>query len=307
MAEYQADGFAPVEAVSFGRMVTIVGGVLSFALVAGVVFWGYQMVMRDVSGVPVVRAMTGEIRRMPENAGGQTAAFQGFAVNRVAAGEGTDGIADRVALAPEPVRLGQEGMTERELAVAMRIEEEANTRPVPMDTALTMTAPEAMEEIAPQNGADSDLAPEEGAELAEATPEAPAPKIVGGGLGYSVTPRLRPGDLSQTHAAAAAAAAAAPPKPTVQFASAADVTPGSRLAQLGAFDSETVAEQEWTRLMRSFSIYLEDKQRVIQRAVVGGRAYYRLRAMGFEDLADARRFCAALVAGNADCIPVVSE
>jgi hypothetical protein len=29
--------------------------------------------------------------------------------------------------------------------------------------------------------------------------------------------------------------------------------------------------------------------------------------MGFEDLSDARRFCSALVARNADCIPVVTR
>jgi hypothetical protein len=32
-----------------------------------------------------------------------------------------------------------------------------------------------------------------------------------------------------------------------------------------------------------------------------------LRALGFEDLADARRFCSALVAEKAECIPVVTR
>ncbi|HBS49363.1 MAG TPA: sporulation protein SsgA, partial [Rhodobacteraceae bacterium] len=33
----------------------------------------------------------------------------------------------------------------------------------------------------------------------------------------------------------------------------------------------------------------------------------RLRAMGFDDISDARRFCSALVAGGADCIPVTTR
>ena len=37
-------------------------------------------------------------------------------------------------------------------------------------------------------------------------------------------------------------------------------------------------------------------------ATSGGRTFYRLRAMGFEDLSDARRFCSALVAENAECM-----
>ncbi len=46
---------------------------------------------------------------------------------------------------------------------------------------------------------------------------------------------------------------------------------------------------------------------MIQKAESGGRTFYRLRAMGFADLSDARRFCSALVAGNADCIPVTTR
>ncbi|MFD1809072.1 SPOR domain-containing protein [Gemmobacter lanyuensis] len=35
-----------------------------------------------------------------------------------------------------------------------------------------------------------------------------------------------------------------------------------------------------------------------------GRTFYRLRAQGFSDEADARRFCAAITAEGAECIPV---
>ena len=49
---------------------------------------------------------------------------------------------------------------------------------------------------------------------------------------------------------------------------------------------------------------MAERARVIQRADRGGRVFYRLRANGFSDVNDARRFCALLVANNADCIPV---
>ncbi|MFC6583995.1 SPOR domain-containing protein [Sulfitobacter aestuariivivens] len=82
---------------------------------------------------------------------------------------------------------------------------------------------------------------------------------------------------------------------------------GTRLAQLGAFDSEAVAREQWDQLNTRFGTYLAGKKRVVQKATSGGRVFYRLRAMGFEDIADARRFCSALVAENADCIPVVTR
>jgi hypothetical protein len=46
------------------------------------------------------------------------------------------------------------------------------------------------------------------------------------------------------------------------------------------------------------------KTRIIQAAQSSGRTFYRLRAEGFTDEADQRRFCSALVAEQAACIPV---
>jgi ornithine cyclodeaminase/alanine dehydrogenase-like protein (mu-crystallin family) len=68
-----------------------------------------------------------------------------------------------------------------------------------------------------------------------------------------------------------------------------------------------VARAEWQRLRAALGDLLEGKSRVVQKAESGGRTFFRLRAMGFEDLADARRFCSALKAENIDCIPVVTR
>ncbi|KKK92596.1 hypothetical protein LCGC14_2701340, partial [marine sediment metagenome] len=79
---------------------------------------------------------------------------------------------------------------------------------------------------------------------------------------------------------------------------------GTRLVQLGAFDSDEVARAQWTRIGAKFDKFFDGKRRVVQRAKSGGKTFYRLRAEGFADLGDARRFCSALVAEGADCIPV---
>jgi hypothetical protein len=68
-----------------------------------------------------------------------------------------------------------------------------------------------------------------------------------------------------------------------------------------------VARSEWERLTAQLGDLLDGKRRVVQRAESGGRIFYRLRAAGFEDLADARRFCSALQAERAECIPVVTR
>ena len=49
-----------------GRLVNLAGAALSVALVVGVGVWSYRLMVRDVTGVPVIRAMSGPIRTSPE-------------------------------------------------------------------------------------------------------------------------------------------------------------------------------------------------------------------------------------------------
>ena len=79
---------------------------------------------------------------------------------------------------------------------------------------------------------------------------------------------------------------------------------GTRLVQLGAFDTPEIARQEWERLTARFPDFFAGRARVIEEASSGGSAFYRLRADGFADLAASRRFCSALMAQNTPCIPV---
>ncbi len=85
------------------------------------------------------------------------------------------------------------------------------------------------------------------------------------------------------------------------------IPPGTRLVQLGAYGSAEVARVEWANAIARFGDYMVGKERVIQEAETGGRKFWRLRALGFESLADSRRFCAVLVSDGANCIPVVQE
>ena len=77
--------------------------------------------------------------------------------------------------------------------------------------------------------------------------------------------------------------------------------------QLGAFDDREQAVAEWNKIAGNFADYIDGKQRLIQEAKSGGRVFYRLRAVGFDDLNASRRFCAVLVASNAACIPVLAR
>lgn len=82
------------------------------------------------------------------------------------------------------------------------------------------------------------------------------------------------------------------------------VKAGSMLIQLGAFATPEIARAQWTKIIGSHTDLLGSRSRVVERTTSGGRTFYRLRAQGFADLAEAKATCAALTARNAACIPV---
>ncbi|WP_261391203.1 SPOR domain-containing protein [Roseovarius atlanticus] len=312
--------------ISFQKLTNMAGAAISLALVVGIGIWGYKILVRDVSGVPVVRAAEGPMRIQPKDPGGATAEHQGLAVNGVAADGSAAKPADRLVLAPEPLTLSLEDTPQSDLRVAAAADEPADAaeevtpRAEAQDAvesdedaatlaALNTLADELSEGVEPMtplaSTESSDIDDEASADQeAEPEPERTA-ALSSEGLGRSLRPKARPAQLASVEDAVAASVAA-------QAAAAPEVDPdsipvGTRMAQLGAFESAAVAEQEWARLSKQFSEYLDAKQRVIQKAQSGGRTFYRLRAMGFTDLSDARRFCSALVAEKADCIPVVTR
>ncbi|MFN3208517.1 MAG: SPOR domain-containing protein [Roseovarius sp.] len=316
-------GEGPERRISFQKATNLTGAAISLALVVGIGVWGYKLLVRDVSGVPVVRAVEGPMRIQPENPGGSTAEHQGLAVNDVAADGSAAQPADRLVLAPEPLALSLEDTPQSELRVAAQpAASEAQTQEVTPsaeaqdavetdeDTAtlaaLTSLADELSEGVAPMtplaDGTPDQNVQETAEDNAAADPDR-ADQQVTGGLGRSLRPKARPAGLS-TVEDVVAASVAAQSEPDLDPQS---IPAGTRMAQLGAFESAAIAEQEWGKLSDRFAEYLDDKQRVIQKAQSGGRTFYRLRAMGFGDLSDARRFCSALVAEKADCIPVVTR
>ncbi|MBD0864895.1 MAG: SPOR domain-containing protein, partial [Rhodobacteraceae bacterium] len=105
--------------VPFGRVLykvtNLVAAAVSLLLIIGVGVWSYKLIMRDVRGIPIVRAVEGPMRVQPEHPGGQPVDHQGLAVNEVVA-QGTVAVpADRLILAPRPVLLLDEDQPSEQL------------------------------------------------------------------------------------------------------------------------------------------------------------------------------------------------
>jgi hypothetical protein len=295
-----------------GALLNWAGALVSFGLVLGMGVWAVQLMLRDVSGVPVIQALEGPMRVAPEDPGGSQAPHQGLAVNRIAEGEEAQPVPDRLVLAPPPVEL-QEIRFE-----AASTSEAPGAGPQPEASDVAAVAPEAPagpEAEGPVTAAETmaliDRLLRE-AQAGDAGAPADAEIAVEGvipasvpGVAVSLRPAARPAAVfrSDSVRAPAATPAVASAPATLEIA-AADLQEGTRLVQLGAFDTIDLARGEWNRLATRFPEFFADRPRVIEEAASGGQTFYRLRAGGFDDLSGSRRFCAVLVAQGAACIPV---
>ncbi|MCK0148441.1 SPOR domain-containing protein [Marivita sp. S6314] len=328
MADMHMTGPARGEETSGGiaSAANWLGAAMSLALIIGVSVWGYRLIMRDVSGVPVVRAIDGPMRVAPDNPGGQIARHEGLAVNDVAGTGASAPPPEKLVLAPQPLDISDEDMPVAQLAVPETLSEQEVVALASLrqdaaedEAAIALSdivnAEDPIKALADQIAANAtplgEIAPDPNAGSFEAAVEAqvaaiaPTASLIPAsvpGVSRSLRPAPRPTGLRQ--------ASLSVPTPALTGASemkAADIPAGTRLVQFGAYDSPEIAREQWIKLNVRFSEYLNDKDRVIEQATSGGRVFYRLRAHGFADLSDSRRFCAALVAEGADCIPVVSR
>ncbi|MFD1796409.1 SPOR domain-containing protein [Paracoccus aurantiacus] len=308
-----------------GRLTHYLGAVVSVILLIGLVVWGYKLVARDVSGVPVIRAVQGEARTAPDEPGGELTRNGGLTVNEVAAGVAMPPNAE-IAIAPAPTGLADDDVAMGELADPAAIGAVADeVAPVsPQNPVVAMTDAEAALSVDGQATdlgslgivSVDDLAISDDSTLAATEAEA------------TVTPTVAPGPRPAPRPASIAARAQAAPatrtaeaapatRPAIEAAVAeaateeevpapaperASVASGSPVVQLGAFDSDAIADSEWGRISGRFSSLFSGKAQVVQTTEKNGRTFYRLRVAGFDSRDDARRFCAALLAEGADCI-----
>lgn len=322
MAVFPETGPSAGPSLDANKLVNIAGAVVSLGLIVGVGVWGYKLVMRDVTGLPVVRAIEGPMRIAPSNPGGEIAGNVGLSVNEVAAigGASAPEEAELVVLAPGTVDLTVEDLTAEPapvVTVAAPVAQPAATSVEAADPAAVGTTQLTAEQIlAMADQIAAGIAPMQ--DITDGPEPAPVSMSINNvpvdviadivpssvpGVAKSLRPMVRPATVPVITATAPAAQPAVATPASAQLTN--DLPVGTSLVQIGAYDSAAVAAEKWGDFTSRFPDYFADKTRVIQQAERGGKTFYRLRAMNFTDISDARRFCAALVAEGAECVPFV--
>ena len=351
------DGIPPLT-TRLARLTHYLGALASVALMIGLMVWGWQLISRDVTGIPVIHALVGEARSTPEDPGGELTSYTGYAVNNVA--EGVESVpVDQVAvvssealLTEEDVAMGRMGAEAREPTQQSEVPLSFDGEPIaPLSDSEMRELAEAESKAAAAHAAaqnavasadivdapasegpinevvtDENGVPAQAAAITAALAEAHAQQATGV-LATSTRPARRPRTTSAAETAPAStrvataetAPAAAPvpapvarpveasaPAPEAQPATAVAAA-GGPVVQLGAFDSNAIAESEWNRLSGKFGSLFSGKGQVIQEHASNGRTYWRLRVAGFDDTSDARNFCAEMKAGGTDCIALATQ
>lgn len=115
-----------------------------------------------------------------------------------------------------------------------------------------------------------------------------------------ILPRAKPAPMPARFAAAPKATTPATAKPSPAFVR----KPGNYQVQLGSFTSMASASTAWTRYQKRHP-ELKGTDRIITKATVNGKTYYRVAAGGFAR-SSATSFCSSVKRGGGGCLAFAS-
>jgi len=273
------------------RWVRLGGAVTSLGLVVGLAAWGYELAVRDVTGVPVMRAVAGAMRVIPDDPEGKQTLNQGLTVNALVALGTSAKLPDTITLAPMPVELQPSD-------VPFAQAEPANpSAPVAQPSGVVASAVEATTPqpapILTQDSVDAAVA----AALEEAGTEQNVSV-----LNPALRPKPRPADLG-----GAAVQALVGPDASASEIDPSTLPSGTILAQFGAYDTPDNARAKFSQVQENFPDLMAGKAMVVQPAQSNSGTLYRLRAAGLSTQAEVESFCAALQAEGTECVPLTQR
>ena len=286
---------------------SIFGAVISLNLILWAGYWTYNIISRDINGIPIVAAQPGPLRVAPDTPGGIEAENIELAVTKIASQELPPN-PKAVELAPSTEKLTPDDLTifqairqkkiiDRQAALNNQIHlgviEPNNSKEISLEPVNTVT-----------NTANYSITENQSELVAAALALALKPSadnLIGSAVAQNkfkqIKPRLRPGSLLEVRVSTTE---------TVMRPALASVETGLAVVQFGTFATETVAFEEWDRLSKNLSVILDGRPKYVERIKRNGNEIYRLRLGGFVNIDDASRFCSAVISQE-NCVPVIAK
>jgi hypothetical protein len=287
---------------------SIFGAIISLNLILWAGYWAYNIISRDINGIPIVAAQPGPLRVAPDTPGGIEAENIELAVTKIASQELPPN-PQAVELAPSTEKLtpdditifqavGQKKIIDRQAALKNQIQvgviEPNLSKEISFEPVNTVT-----------NTANYSITENQSELVAAALALALKPSadnLIGNAVAQKnkfkqIKPRPRPGSLLDVSMSTTE---------TVIRPALASVETGLAVVQFGTFATETVAFEEWDRLSKNLSVILDGRPKYVERIKRNGNEIYRLRLGGFINIDDASRFCSAVISQE-NCVPVIAN
>ena len=286
---------------------SIFGAVISLNLILWAGYWTYNIISRDINGIPIVAAQPGPLRVAPDTPGGIEAENIELAVTKIASQELPPN-PKAVELAPSTEKLTPDDLT---IFQAIR-QKKIIDRQAALNNQihLGVIEPNLSKEISFEpvntvtNTANYSITENQSELVAAALALALKPSadnLIANAVAQNkftqIKPRLRPGSLLEVSTSTTE---------TVIRPALASVETGLAVVQFGTFATETVAFEEWDRLSKNLSVILDDRPKYVERIKRNGNEIYRLRLGGFVNIDDASRFCSAVISQE-NCVPVIAK
>ena len=286
---------------------SIFGAVISLNLILWAGYWTYNIISRDINGLPIVAAQPGPLRVAPDTPGGIEAENIELAVTKIASQELPPN-PKAVELAPSTEKLTPDDLTifqairqkkiiDRQAAlnnqVHLGVIEPNLSKEISLEPVNTVT-----------NTANYSITENQSELVAAALALALKPSadnLIGNAVAQNkfkqIKPRPRPNSLLEVSVSTTE---------TVIRPALASVETGLAVVQFGTFATETVAFEEWDRLSKNLSVILDGRPKYVERIKRNGNEIYRLRLGGFVNIDDASRFCSAVISQE-NCVPVIAK
>ena len=286
---------------------SIFGAIISLNLILWAGYWTYNIISRDINGIPIVAAQPGPLRVAPDTPGGIEAENIELAVTKIASQELPPN-PKAVELAPSTEKLTPDDLTifqairqkkiiDRQAALNNQIHlgviEPNLSKEISLEPVNTVT-----------NTANYSITENQSELVAAALALALKPSadnLIANAVAQNkfkqIKPRPRPGSLLEVRVSTTE---------TVMRPALASVETGLAVVQFGTFATETVAFEEWDRLSKNLSVILDGRPKYVERIKRNGNEIYRLRLGGFVNIDDASRFCSAVISQE-NCVPVIPK
>ena len=286
---------------------SIFGAVISLNLILWAGYWTYNIISRDINGIPIVAAQPGPLRVAPDTPGGIEAENIELAVTKIASQELPPN-PKAVELAPSTEKLTPDDLTIFQAIRQKKIidRQAALNNQIP----LGVIEPNISKEISFEpvntvtNTANYSITENQSELVAAALALALKPSadnLIGNAVAQNkfkqIKPRPRPNSLLEVSVSTTE---------TVIRPALASVETGLAVVQFGTFATETVAFEEWDRLSKNLSVILDGRPKYVERIKRNGNEIDRLRLGGFGNIDDASRFCSAVISQE-NCVPVIAK